>query len=105
MLHEFVILETTIAGKHGIELRHVVLNFNLPFAPANYQHDAVITMRSASHESVLLRTIIEPLTTAGASSEKRQRAQVLRDWALDNIKLPKSLHTQLDALPTRRKPQ
>ncbi len=96
--HPGLPLETTMSGKRGAELRHVVLNFNFPFAPANYQHDATITLRSASHEPVLLRTIIEPLDTVGAPVERRQRAQELRKWALGNIKLPKDVQAQLKAL-------
>ncbi len=98
-------LEKAVSGKRGAELRHVVLNFNFPFAPADYRHDASITLRSASHEPVLLRTIVEPLTTVDAPSEHRQRAHELRDWTLDNIKLPKALRAQLEALPPKRKSQ
>lgn len=88
-----------MSGKRGAELRHVVLNFKFPSAPANYQHDATITLRSASHEPVLLRTIIEPLDTSGAPVERRQRAQELRKWALGNLKLPKDVQARLKAFP------
>ena len=86
-------LKRTSDGKRGEGPRDVLLNLNIPFAPEGFSHQAMRS-RTASHNPVLFRSILEPLrkTPVGAS---RARAEELCDWVLDNIKLPNDVEKQL----------
>ena len=65
-------LETIFAGGRGKFLKHVALNWNLPFAPTGYKHTA-IGYGMSSVNPVLVRRILEPLESGDPQQEKEFR--------------------------------
>lgn len=86
-------LTRTSDGKRGEGLRDVLLNLNIPFAPDGFCHQPMRS-RTASHNPVLLRSILKPLQKT-PGDPARVRAEELRDWVLDNVQLPKNVVNQL----------
>ena len=86
-------LKRTSDGKRGEGLRDVLLNLNIPFAPEGFSHQP-LRSRTASHNPVLWRSILEPLRNTPAGPA-RPTAEDLRDWVLENITLPKEVKKQL----------
>lgn len=96
------LLERTERGKRGENLRNVLLNLNIPFAPHNFAHDSMRS-RTSSRNPVLVRSVLEPLQRAPGSAAAAI-AEELCDWVLDNIHLPKPVATQLCQAKPNRKP-
>ena len=95
-------LEKTAAGRRGERLRDVLLKFNFPFAPADFEHGTMST-RMASRNPILARSILEPLHRAPHSNAAATAAE-LRDWVLNNIHLPGDVKSQLRDARAKRKP-
>ncbi|MCY4560069.1 MAG: hypothetical protein OXF79_27655 [Chloroflexi bacterium] len=96
------LLEKTVHGKRGENLRKVLLNLNIPFAPQDFVHSAMRS-RTASRNPVLARSILEPLQRAPAGTAVGVAAE-LCDWVIDNIHLPKEVVGQLRQATQKRKP-
>lgn len=79
-------LELTASGGRGERLREVLLKFNFPFAPDDFPH-GTMKIGMASHNSVLLRSILAPLGRAPNGTASTTAAE-LCDWVLANIQLP-----------------
>ncbi len=92
-------LEKTASGKRGEQLQEVLLNLNLPFAPDNYQHDALRSTTTASI-SVLAQSILKPLERAPDSLAGTVAAEVC-DWVIENISLPAGVKNQLGDARTK----
>ena len=86
-------LAEAIAGKRGEYLQGVVLNYNLAFAPNDYEHPGM-PLPWAAHNSILLRHIIEPLNSEAPPSVK-DFARETRDWVVANIQLPRETKREL----------
>lgn len=93
-------LDQLIHSKEDTPLRRAALNLNFPFAPAEYQHTET-TLRSAAHNPILFRRILDPLSSSNADTAKL--GLELADWTLQNIKLPRDVKIQIeDAMKAAR---
>lgn len=92
-------LEKTANGERGKRLRHVLLNFNLPFAPKDFPHGRLRT-GMAVQNPVLVRSILRPLEEAPESQAAAVAAEVC-DWVLANIQLPNDVKEQLREARTK----
>lgn len=80
-------MEQTFLGKRGSELRKALLDLNTLLATEEFEHSEIQTGISASN-SILRKEIVKPLK--GTAEKAQQTARDLRDWVIDNIKLPPS---------------
>jgi len=86
-------LERTVNGNRGEQLRDVLLNLNVPFAPGDFSHrdtPSVMAWRS----SVIGRLILKPLEQASTGDEAAHAVE-LCGWVLENILLPREVKEQL----------
>ena len=86
-------LKVTADGTRGECLRDVLLNLNLPFTPDDFAHQDLRT-GTASRNPVLSRWILKPLEQAPGNAN-RVTAEKLRDWVVNNIRLPPDVEEQL----------
>jgi hypothetical protein len=86
-------LEETMEGKRGEELRHVLLNWNFPFAGDDYPHE-MSTFTSAYQNPILMTRLYEPLHCGQSHFGEGDR---LWDWVKTNIFLPKTLIKEIEA--------
>ncbi len=93
-------LEDTIAGTRGEFLRRVALNWNLPFAPAEYEH-APMEHRWAIVNPVLVRRFLDPLDAGKPVHDKH--ADDLWAWANENIYMPREFVRAYEAARVDRK--
>ncbi|MDA9408901.1 hypothetical protein [Bradyrhizobium sp. CCBAU 45384] len=78
--------EQIAGGGRGPLLREVALNWNIPFAPADYPHPP-LRYGASSANPVLVRRILEPLDSGDA--QQAIDSDQLWQWAQDNIFIPK----------------
>ena len=95
-------LKKTADGKRGDRLREVLLNLNLPFAPDDFEHTGLRSGMAAANP-VLARLILNPLAQQRNSKAVASATQ-LRDWVIDNIKLPHAVTLQLTQATATPKP-
>lgn len=81
-----------ISGKEGEYLRNILLDWNLPFAPSDFLHSRK-GMRIAAHNSALQQFIFGAMECGG--EEERAIALQLRDWLIQNVKLPGEIIKEL----------
>ena len=86
-------LERTAVGKRREQLREVLCNLNLPFAPDDFQHGSLRT-GTAAQNPVLGRSILKPLEQAPDSDAAVMAVQIC-DWVLKNIQLPWEVEAEL----------
>ncbi|MGF6430371.1 hypothetical protein [Bradyrhizobium elkanii] len=79
-------LEQVISGKRGKLQRHVLLNWNLPFAPSDFRHTRM-AYGWMTVNPVLVRRFLDPLDAG--KPEKDKHADDLWTWARDNLHLPR----------------
>lgn len=92
-------LEKVISGKRGKLLQRVVLNWNFPFAPADYSHGRM-SYGFTSVNPVLVRRFLDPLDAG--TPEQDKHADDLWKWAID-IFLPKEFIKVYEKARTERK--
>jgi hypothetical protein len=78
-------LEEIISGKRGKVLQRVLLNWNFPFAPADYKHGRM-AYGSMSRNPVLVRRFLDPLEAGKPENDKH--ADDLWAWAKENLYFP-----------------
>jgi HEPN domain-containing protein len=78
-------LEKTISGERGKLIRRIALNWNLPFAPADYKHGRM-SYEHRMVNPVTVRRFLDPLDAGTAEQDKH--ADDLWAWAKQNIYLP-----------------
>ena len=93
-------LERIIAGGRGRKLQHIALNWNQPFAPADYRHSR-IDYAMSSVNPVLVRRILDPLDVGDA--QQQRESDELWQWVQDNIYLPKDYVTAYNVERAKRK--
>lgn len=86
-------LERTVNGNRGEQLRDVLLNLNVPFAPGDFSHRDMPSV-TAWRGSVIGRLILKPLEQAPTSDEAAPAAELCA-WVLQNIRLPREVRKQL----------
>ena len=96
------LLEQTVHGDRGANLRKTLLNLNFPFAPADFAHGSMLD-RMTSRYPVLEYSIVEPLQRAPNSTSVATAAE-LCDWVVDNIQLPKDMADRLRQARSKRNP-
>jgi hypothetical protein len=79
-------LEEIISGKRGKVLQRVLLNWNLPFAPAEYKHGRM-AYGSMTRNPVLVRRFLDPLDAG--KPERDKHADELWAWAKENLYFPR----------------
>jgi hypothetical protein len=94
-------LEETIDGKRGKYLRRVLLNLNVPFAPADFKHRPMYGGFQAQNP-ILSLLVFNPLEEA-PDSPKGERAARIRDWVLQNIDLGRPFERELQAARDKRR--
>lgn len=82
-----------MSGGHREDLREVLLNLNVPFAPEDFEHRR-LRSSLAWHSPVIGRTILGPLERASSSDDAAGVVE-LCDWLLQNIQLPEDVKGQL----------
>lgn len=85
-------LDRLVRGREQTPLRHVALNLNFSFAPDDYPHTAM-TGSSSSHNPVLFRRILEPLSST--DPDTAALGTELATWVLETVKLPPDVKTQI----------
>lgn len=85
-------LEETIDGRHGEGPRQALLNWNVPFAPADFVHGD-FNYSTSSENPVLVRRIFEPLERGPAHFAK---ADKLWEWLKANVQIPKHLVKKIE---------
>ncbi len=79
-------LEEIISGKRGKVLQRVLLNWNFPFAPADYKHGRML-YGSMTRNPVLVRRFLDPLDAGKPANDKH--ADDLWAWAKENLYFPR----------------
>jgi hypothetical protein len=87
-------------GERGKLLRRVALNWNFPFAPADYRHGRM-SYEQRFVNPVTVRRFLDPLDAGTANQDKH--ADDLWAWAKQNIHLPSEFKTLYEAERTNRK--
>jgi hypothetical protein len=93
-------LDLIISGKRGKILQRVLLNWNLPFAPATYKHGRM-AYGSMSRNPVMVRRFLDPLDAGKPESDKH--ADELWAWAKDNLYFPREFIRVYEKARTDRK--
>jgi hypothetical protein len=85
-------LEQVATGQRGQVLQQALLNWNFPFAPANFSHSPIV-YRTASQNPVLVRRLFDPLE---AGAQHFAGSDVLWQWVKDNIYLSRALRKEIE---------
>lgn len=87
-------LERTVLGHRGEQLRKVLLNLNVSFAPEGFPHGS-LRSSMAWHSSVIERLILRRLERSSCSDDTGRAVKLCR-WMIENILLPDNVVQQLE---------